>query len=648
MREKFDWKTSKISMDKSNLSPKDLETFFNDLPRKFIQKNQELLRQSPFVRDRKGIFAREDFEKQFNLTGSFRLSDLSELGETQRFFNQRKGRFFTRDSGSTKEYLLRGSRYISAIDPNISVRQKLQILSEDALDGIDFLKTQSLPKEGQFKTFAPVLDYIKNSAVSILSAYIHNEKIGKYKLDDDSYNLEKSKLIELVRKSAFAYYLSLLDSLDQERLDDLLHEDIGNTIHEASKKLTKDFENHEFPNDALARPETSHPLVILGGVEIILSTHPKIETVVGMPSGATEISCVLAEAYKELLHTPCDLILLPISNHSSKRFGQKEANGSTSLAEFIQKEKNRLDDKNVIIIDDNSSTGATIERARDAIVHSTKPASVVSAVLEADIIRSEIDKDNPTRKNIAHPLLYDLSVSVFPVSKNIRTKHDLKEIMEISQLIKFYREKIQETQEGSKKIKFEVFLDDLENPTERMLEEKKPEQIIGKFQGTYLSNFYAVPVTRDGVTYPSVEHAYQSAKFSPSVFASLTEEQKSILSEILKQKGYAQLIDDYSTIFTEPTIPSGITKDVANKLREWGFVRADWDEVRIEVMIDLLIQKFSIPELRDKLLETKDLYLMEGNTWEDTLWGVCNNKGKNMLGRTLMNLREKIKSQSKI
>lgn len=214
--------------------------------------------------------------------------------------------------------------------------------------------------------------------------------------------------------------------------------------------------------------------------------------------------------------------------------------------------------------------------------------------------------------------------------------------METKELIEFYKQKIKEAAHPSEKIKYEIFLDDLENPTEKKLKEIPKENIIEKFQGTYLSNFYAVPVIHDNITYPSVEHAYQAAKFDPSIFSSLDAEQKASLSEILKEKGYAKHIEDFGAMFMDPTIPSGITKSIANKLREWKMVRPDWDDMRLEIMINLLIQKFNDPELKEKLKNTKDTYLIEGNDWADTLWGVCDGKGKNMLGRAIMNIRGKI------
>ena len=40
------------------------------------------------------------------------------------------------------------------------------------------------------------------------------------------------------------------------------------------------------------------------------------------------------------------------------------------------------------------------------------------------------------------------------------------------------------------------------------------------------------------------------------------------------------------------------------------------------------------------LQETRDFYLEETNWWNDTFWGVCNRKGKNILGHLLMKIRD--------
>ncbi len=59
----------------------------------------------------------------------------------------------------------------------------------------------------------------------------------------------------------------------------------------------------------------------------------------------------------------------------------------------------------------------------------------------------------------------------------------------------------------------------------------------------------------------------------------------------------------------------------------------------MDVMNAILFSKFSDIHLMEKLLATGDAELIEGNNWDDIFFGVCNGKGKNWLGRLLMNLR---------
>lgn len=76
--------------------------------------------------------------------------------------------------------------------------------------------------------------------------------------------------------------------------------------------------------------------------------------------------------------------------------------------------------------------------------------------------------------------------------------------------------------------------------------------------------------------------------------------------------------------------------------------RADWDDIRIDVMRDLLRQKFTDPELRSLLLATGDAELIEGNWWGDIFWGMVQTPaglvGDNHLGKLLMEIREELKA----
>jgi len=135
---------------------------------------------------------------------------------------------------------------------------------------------------------------------------------------------------------------------------------------------------------------------------------------------------------------------------------------------------------------------------------------------------------------------------------------------------------------------------------------------ITKFRGEYefLSNMHSCMVYINGESYPSAEHAFQAMK-------SL----------------------DKDTRITMSVCPSA--KD-AKKFGRKINLRYDWEDVKVDIMHQILKSKFENPELAQKLKATGNEELIEGNTWGDTFWGVCKGEGKNMLGKLLMQVREEI------
>ena len=137
---------------------------------------------------------------------------------------------------------------------------------------------------------------------------------------------------------------------------------------------------------------------------------------------------------------------------------------------------------------------------------------------------------------------------------------------------------------------------------------------IFEFQGEYrwLSNFWPAPVTFDGLHFPSVENAYQAAK------------------------------TDKCNRSQFQTCTAGQAKRLGRTVE----VREDWERVRVDVMRDLIAQKFAPgTALSEKLLGTGDQEIIEGNRWGDTFWGVCQGHGQNWLGRLLMEHRLRLRSQ---
>lgn len=123
----------------------------------------------------------------------------------------------------------------------------------------------------------------------------------------------------------------------------------------------------------------------------------------------------------------------------------------------------------------------------------------------------------------------------------------------------------------------------------------------------FLSNFYSHPIEYEGISYPSSEHAYQAAKTFN------IEERKQIA--VLKTPGESKRAGRRVTL------------------------RPDWESIKISVMEEIVRIKFKDPMLRQKLIDTGSMVLIEYNTWNDTFWGVCRGKGRNELGKILMKIR---------
>ena len=75
-------------------------------------------------------------------------------------------------------------------------------------------------------------------------------------------------------------------------------------------------------------------------------------------------------------------------------------------------------------------------------------------------------------------------------------------------------------------------------------------------------------------------------------------------------------------------------------------IREDWEDVKLDIMYQLVKEKFSNEPYKTQLLETADKILEEGNWWGDTFWGVNikTGRGKNHLGKILMRVREELRS----
>merc|ERR1719469_1437186 len=136
----------------------------------------------------------------------------------------------------------------------------------------------------------------------------------------------------------------------------------------------------------------------------------------------------------------------------------------------------------------------------------------------------------------------------------------------------------------------------------------------------FLSNMFmttGLSVDFEGLAFPSSEHAYVAAK-------TLDRKVRQEIAETESPgdaKRYGQILD----------------------------LREDWDEIKEQAMLDVLRSKFSLelhPDLVRQLLQTGERPLVEGNVWDDRLWGMAVRngelQGENRLGELLMQVRREL------
>lgn len=139
--------------------------------------------------------------------------------------------------------------------------------------------------------------------------------------------------------------------------------------------------------------------------------------------------------------------------------------------------------------------------------------------------------------------------------------------------------------------------------------------VIDNFEGTerWLSNFWMQPFFSSLVHMPvkSVEHVYQAMKTLDM------QDQVLVLGADTpgRAKRFGRMVD----------------------------IRPDWDIVKNHMMFISVWEKFyQNDDLKQRLLDTGNAELIEGNDWGDTYWGVCRGQGQNKLGQILMDVRCKL------
>ena len=141
---------------------------------------------------------------------------------------------------------------------------------------------------------------------------------------------------------------------------------------------------------------------------------------------------------------------------------------------------------------------------------------------------------------------------------------------------------------------------------------KEPSACFYTDKNYWADNFSAFAIEWNGKFWPTVEHAYQAAKFHDE--------------EIINRIHQA--------------VSPHVAKKIAHEDHIVCHVRKDWDDVKVSIMRELLICKVLQHEyVRSKLGRTKGVILIE-NSPTDSFWGRGPDwLGLNMLGKLWMEIR---------
>ena len=135
------------------------------------------------------------------------------------------------------------------------------------------------------------------------------------------------------------------------------------------------------------------------------------------------------------------------------------------------------------------------------------------------------------------------------------------------------------------------------------------------------TNFAEYPIQLDGKTWPTSEHYFQAQKFVGTPY----EEQ----------------------VRNVPRARDAFDLSRRPEVSQW--LRSDWEKVKLDVMYQTLLAKFSQhSNLKDMLVKTGKRQLIE-HTSRDSYWGDGGDgRGQNHLGQLLMKVRSELCNSSSL
>lgn len=300
------------------------------------------------------------------------------------------GRFFTPLRIKPGEVTqLRGLSYYTALDFSKNTPdKKLKVITKDIKDGLEVISSVDRRSLGSvdYMVYLGVLDHLKSHALTTFHALTFHERTGMMPENADYLSL-RHEAERVMSTFTRAFYQACLG----RPFDTLLRQsDLVSSLDRVADYIATSGHSAEH----FTFPEVVNPIIIMLGAHEAARRKPYPDTIIGIPSGGSEVAVVTSLMYEILnpqLGVP-DTLFIPLSFH----FQTQRGISADSLAEIIAKAGN-VSGKHVLMVDDNSNTGSTIQRMIEALARAgTEHMSVHLA--EIDPMRVII---NSKKENIA-------------------------------------------------------------------------------------------------------------------------------------------------------------------------------------------------------------------------------------------------------
>ncbi len=255
---------------------------------------------------------------------------------------------------------LRGLTYHVSQDHSKSTpAKKLEVMKKDIAEGLNAII--SVDRKGldpvSYLLYLGILDYFKTHSLTAFHVLTFHERTGLIP-DDAEYMGARKEAQRLMLTTTRAYYQAILGQPFDMEFN-------PSYIRSAMEKVSGYIVSSDHSIAHFTFAESNNPLTIMLGAYEAVSKKPQQDLIIGIPSGGTEVAVATSLAY-ELLYRDRnipDMVFIPLSFHYHDQHGIDP----DRLVAILRSSTN-IEGKSVLIVDDNSNTGSTIQRMVDATI----------------------------------------------------------------------------------------------------------------------------------------------------------------------------------------------------------------------------------------------------------------------------------------